>query len=112
MSRVSTKWRITKEATLYTHPMPSAVPHALAHPGQAACAQVLTGVGGHGGADALQGHRQDLARLGACGHGSHRSAAQPVDRSLQHNAAHRRDACTCRPMGRPIRHSSAQMGTG
>ena len=66
--------------------------HPLPDPRQAVCAEVLAGVGGHGGADALEGDGQDLPGLAAGGHGGHRRAAQAVDGGLQHDGAHRRDA--------------------
>ena len=55
-------------------------------------AHVLAGVGGHGGADALQRHREELGGLAACGLRGHDAAAQTVHRALQHDAADGGDA--------------------
>ena len=47
---------------------------------------------GHGGADALQRHREELGGLAACGLRGHDAAAQTVHRALQHDAADGGDA--------------------
>ena len=53
---------------------------------------VLAGVGGHGSADAFQGHAEELGGLAAGGLCGHDVAAQTVDGTLQHHAANGRDA--------------------
>ena len=66
--------------------------HAPVHTVQVLGAHILAGVGGHGGADALQRHAEELRRLAAGGLRGHDVAAQTVHRALQHHAADGRDA--------------------
>ena len=61
--------------------------HAAVHAAQILRAHILAGVGGHGGADALQRHAEELRSLAAGGLRRHDIAAQTVHRALQHHAA-------------------------
>ena len=61
--------------------------HAAVHAAQILRAHILAGVGGHGGADALQRHAEELRSLAAGGLRGYDIAAQTVHRALQHHAA-------------------------
>ena len=66
--------------------------HAPVHTAQVLGTHILARVGGHGGADALQRHAEELRRLAAGGLCGHDVAAQTVHGPLQHHAANGSDA--------------------
>ena len=66
--------------------------HAPVHTVQVLGTHILARVGGHGSADAFQGHAEELGRLAAGGLCGHDVAAQTVHGTLQHHAANGRDA--------------------
>ena len=66
--------------------------HAAIHTAKVFGAHILAGVGGHGGADALQRHAEELRRLAACSLRSHDVAAETIHSALQYHAADGRDA--------------------
>ena len=96
--------------------------HAAVHTAKVFRAHILAGVGGHGGADALQRHAEELRSLAAGGLRRHDVAAQTIHRALQHHAtdggnaalqahgdAHRAKFCTVRCADAPFFLIPAQL---